>query len=259
MRKLLALALLVFSFSASAAETNTDSLRYVDATLPNISDMLFKKGILKTDDPAALEEYIRIHHCGIYEQYERDDFAWTRIRESQARELQVKMPSMPEGLDVANVIVLDQYDLTNNQFMIVPENRLDNMGLITLWDEHTGSMAPCPGQQYNSFVPRVHPLSLTVKLDTPLTLAGVPMSRNAADALLDEMNKRTGSDTNKRKALMVLRIRVTGVDPLSVSTDPMRRTVLGQIDELRIYEGPARKNLLFKKNYESLRVSAGKK
>jgi hypothetical protein len=256
MKLLVLITSLILSTAAFAAESVSDSLRYVDADLPNVSDALFKKGILKTDDSAAVEEYIRIHHCGLYEQYQRDDFAWTRIREAQARDLDVRIPSMPDGLEIASTLYLDQYDLANNQFTIRLESQLNNVGNITVYADATGSINICD----QSFIPRVHPLELQLKLDIPVTMTAIPMSRATADALLAIMNARGHmAEKEKRKVVLTFRVRVTGVDPLSVVTDPMHRTVLGQLDDVRVYEGPERKMLVFRKEYESLRAKAGKK
>lgn len=216
--------------------------------LAAISDVLFKKNILSTDDPAAVEEYIRVHHCGMYEQYAQDDFAWNRIRETQARDLELKLPNLPEGLEISSGLRLTQYDMGANQFLIAADQQMDNMGLLTLFNDSSGSYTPCAGSNYSSFVPRVHPLALVMKLDKPVVFTGVPMSRARADELIATMNSRKGPADARREVTMVLRVRITGVDPLSGVTDKLRRTVLGHLDEILIYDGIDRKNLLFKKD-----------
>jgi len=249
LRPLLFCAALVAALQAYAADEAPRNITYSDGDqLQAISDALFKKGILSTDDPAAIEEYIRIHHCGVYEQYSRDDFAWARIRETQARDLELKMPSFPDGLEVSSGLRLTQYDLGNNEFMITPENQMDNMGLVTIFNDPSGSFSPCAGNKYNSFVPRMHPLTLVVKLDKPVNLAGIPMTRTVADELIGVMNKRKGNENEKRQVTLVMRLRINGLDPLSGSTDKLRRTVLGTLDEMLVYEGPDRKILLWKKD-----------
>lgn len=244
--------LAAFAVIPAAFAADDGKIAYADGDkLPAISDTLFKTGILSTDDPAAIEEYIRIHHCGIYEQYSRDDFAWARIRETQARDLELKMPTMPEGLEISSGLRLTQYDLGNNEFMIATEEQMNNMGLVTIFNDPSGSFTPCMGNAYNSFVPRMHPLTLVVKVDKPISLTGVPMTRAAGDELISLMNKRRGNEAQKRQVTMVLRLRVTGIDPLSGSTDKLRRTVLGTLDELRIYESPERKILLYKRDFKT--------
>ncbi|MBU6235974.1 MAG: hypothetical protein KGQ41_09030, partial [Alphaproteobacteria bacterium] len=92
LRILLMLALLAWPQHARAADDDAQSTRpvtYVEANLRNISDVLFTKGILRTDDPAAVEEHIRIHECGLYEEYINNDFAWSRLREAYGRNLAI--------------------------------------------------------------------------------------------------------------------------------------------------------------------------
>lgn len=255
--------LCIASFSAVAAEPDAASsgkVVYAPSNLENVSNVLFRKGILRADDPAAVEEYIRIHECGLYEQYGRNDFSWSRIREAQSRDLEVHFKNLPEGLEISSTISVEPFDMTNNEFPIIAHDRLSNSGLITVFREQTGSIRPCKSDRYNAFVPRVHPLEVIAKIDQPITIATIPMKRADADALVNIMNARTNvGSTDRRKVQLVLRIRVTGSDPLSNAGSVLKRNVLATIDDLRIYEGPERKMLLFRKDYESLRASAGKK
>lgn len=239
-------------FPAFAADEKAP-VTYADAEINNVSELLFAKGILKTSDPAAIEEYIRIHHCGIYEQYSRDDFSWARIREAQARTLELALPDLPQGIRVVSSLALDQYDMTTNSFLIKPAQQMDAAGSILAMRLEMGNINPCPDIQFSSFVPRVHPLSLMVKLEKPVTLKGLSMKRDTADALIAAMNK---SGNLKRNVVLTMDIRITGVDPLAM-TDPLRRSVLGKLDYIRVYDGLDRKNLIFKKDFENPTDSKG--
>lgn len=240
-------------FPAFAAEEKEGKIDYAEANIQNVSDVLFGKNILKTSDPAAVEEYIRIHHCGLYEQYSRDDFAWARIRDAQARTLEIMMPQLPQGLRIISGLRLNQYDLVTNSFLIKQEEQMDNAGTLLVMRQEMGNITSCPEAQFSSFVPRMHPLSLYVKLDKPLTLKGLNMSRGTADALIVDMNKKGNV---KREVTMTIDISIAGVDPLAM-TDPLRRSVLGTVDYIRVYDGPDRKNLIFKKDFRSPPGSAG--
>lgn len=237
------------------AQNNSDTLRYVPANIENISDALFKKGILKTSDSAAVEEYIRIHYCGLYEQYQRDDFSWARIREGQTRDLEMRLTALPDGLEIANKLYLSQYDMASGQFGLLSSSALNNVGTIIAFVDASGFLNACD----RPFVPRVHPLELSLKLDKPVTLSTIPMNHDAAKVLLADINARKMmEESEKRSVLLVFRVRITGVDPLAVATDPLHRTVMGQLDDIRIYEGPNRKQLLFRKVFENQPVKNGK-
>ncbi len=248
------LAAVLLCAPAHAQDPDANSLSYVQASIENVSDALFKKGILKTTDPAAIEEYVRIHQCGIYEQYQRDDFSWGRIREAQARDLESRLNALPDGLEVTNIIRITQYDMNTNQFMLDPKSVLNNVGFLTVFHEPSGYIKSCD----YPFVPRVHPLSLIMKIDTPVTLTGIPMSQQDATNLLNEINLRRGPDEERRNVMLVFRVRLTGIDPLTASTDLMHRTVLGELDDIRVYEGANRKTLLFRKVFENPQGKSGK-
>lgn len=235
-------------------------VKYGETTLEGMSDVLFRKGILRTDDPAAIEEYIRIHECGLYEQYMNDDFSWNRIREAYARELQLRLPTLPDGIEIVSALPLGQYNLATNEFEISSGSKFERMAYITVMKTEGGSYDACSHIRSTVFVPRVHPLELNVKIDVPLTLTGIPITQEVANKLIDEMNKRQElTEERKRTVTLVMRIRVTNVDPLSSVTDPLRRTILGLIDDLRIYESPERKQLLFRRDYQTQREKDQKK
>lgn len=245
--------------TAHAAEEGLSKVKYAPVSIESISDVLFRKGILKTDDSAAVEEYIRIHACGLYEKYISNDFDWNRIREAYARELQVSLPSLPDGLEVTSRIELGQYNMGASEFDIAPESQMDRTGIISVLASEGGVLSTCGEIERSSLVPRVHPLSMDVKLDVPITFKSMPLSRVEADKLVAKMNARPyATDADKRSVTLVMRMRLTSVDPLSSVTDPLRRTVLGLLDDFRVYDGPDKKNLLFRRDYQTQREKTQK-
>lgn len=248
------------AYAADKPDDADSNVIYVPATLQNISKALFKKGILRYDDPAAVEEFVRIQQCGLYEEYYNNDFAWSRIRESAGREIQVSLKDYPDGLEVSSALPLGNYDLTSSEFQILDKAQMIDMGIIQVLDTEGGGLDPCPGMERASvLVPRMHPLRLSVKIDIPVELKSFPMAKAKADKYIAEMNKRiTKTDEEKRSATLVMRIRLLNADPLASVTDPMYRTVLGLLDDLRIYDGPERKELLFRRDYLSQREKTQK-
>lgn len=262
MKKLYLAALLALALSSGARAAEGEEglkVKYAPVSVEAVSDVLFRKGILKTDDSAAIEEYIRIHECGLYEKYIGDDFAWNRIRESYARELQVSLPTLPDGLEITSVIYLDQYNMGTNEFDVALKSQMDRMGIISVLQTEGGSLQSCEGDSRTNFVPRVHPLSVNVKLDVPITFKTLPVSRAAADALVAKMKSRTNlNEYDRRTVTLVMRVRLTSVDPLSSVTDPLRRTVLGLLDDFRVYDGPDKTNLIFRRDYQTQREKTQK-
>ncbi len=241
---------------------NGNGVHYVDANIQNISDVLIHMGIIRLDDPATVEEYIRIHDCPIYEQYGQDDFAWTRIREAKMRDLSIRIQDMGNGLEISTPLLLSQYDMVNNTFDIAAPSRIENMVLLTLLDNDNGNFNTCENERLGGFVPRVHPLKLVLKVDTPFNFVTVPMSREMADKLIDiiKARQKEGDPPPKRLAMLVLRVRITGTDNLTSATDPLRRTVTGLLDDVRVFDGPERNILLYSKEFQNpLEKSATKR
>lgn len=255
----LTLSLFVLGISAVARAETAQKVEYVPVTVQSVSSALFRAGVLRTDDPAAVEEYIRIHTCGIYEKYVPNDFTWTRIREAQGREIEINLQSMPNAFEVVSTVPLGEYDMTNNAFRVIQEAQATSVGILTVLELDDGSYFPCQGEGFDPFVPRVHPLKLDVKLDTKISVTEIPISKEKADQFLNLIKTRKArTEQQKRYAMMAMRVRLLGADPLSSVTNSSARTVLGVLDEVRVYEGPERKLLMYQKDYQSLRTKTPK-
>ncbi|HEY8963226.1 MAG TPA: DUF4852 domain-containing protein [Alphaproteobacteria bacterium] len=222
--------------------------KYTPVTLQTLSDALFKIGVLRYSDSLAVDEYIRIHHCGLYEQYGGDDIAWTRLREAQARELELMTPTFNDYVEIQGTIMLGAYDFASSRFEIDPESALKNTGIIDVVEYDGGSYEPCVGDQYKLFVPRAHPLHLTTRISNPLTLTSLPVNRQAGDQMVKIINSRVQNRVT-RSALLVMRVHLLGPDPLSGSTEPSSLTVTGDLDEILVYDGPERNVLLYTEKF----------
>lgn len=246
--------------SQAASENDLGPISYANADVKGISDVLFRLRVLRVDDPAAIEERIRIHNCGLHNEYYRNDLAWARIRESYARDLQVSLDTLPQGLEVLSALPIDRYDIASGEFLIPEASKLTNMGIVNVLEGSTGSYMVCENTTTDQFVPRMHPLSLAIKMDVALTLHSFPVPRKEADAFIKVMEERAKTRPfDARRATLVLKLRLIGQDPMASATDPLRRNVLALIDDLRIYDGPQRKTLLFRRDYLGLREKTQKK
>lgn len=217
----------------------------------NISRALFKTGVLRANDPAAVEEYLRIAQCGLFEQYGTNDVVWSRIREAQAYDLGLNIPNFNERLEVVGNLELGNYDSLSGGFLI-KDNALENLSIVSIYENTSGSLDECQGNQYRSFVPRVHPLRLRARLSQTFNLKTIPLSFERADALIRKIAKDAENTNNpsSRPVTMVLRLTLGGQDPLSSTSNPTSINVAAELEELLIYEGPERKELLFRREFK---------
>lgn len=215
----------------------------------NVSRALFAVGILRPDDPAAIEEYLRINHCGLFEQYGNNDVAWSRIREAQAQDLPLDVPSFDNKLEVVGFLTLGTYDPLVSGFKI-QNNILENLTYVNIVEETGGSVDACKGQDYRTFVPRVHPLRLRARLIDPFNLQHIPIAQDDAQALLQDMSTRPirQLQDERRRVTMVLRLKLGSLDPLNSSAGSGTTNVTAELDELLIYDGPERKKLLLRRD-----------
>ena len=249
MLRLLTVLALVFTFSPLAeAADRAPVVKYTPATIENNSNALFKIGILRPSDPLAVDEYMRIHHCGLYEQYGNDDVAWARLRDAQARELSLSLPAFNENLEVEGSILLGTYDVATGRYAIA-RNAFDNVGNVTLIQTSSGAYNTCASSDGKSFVPRAHPLRMSARLAKPFTMADFPAARSAAEEMIKIITARMPDELTQRTALVVMRLHLKGPDPLSGATEPSTITVTADLDEIQIYDGPDRNLLLYSQKF----------
>jgi len=232
-----------FSLPVRAAE-------YAPVSLQNNSNALFKIGMLRPSDPLAVDEYLRIHHCGLYEQYGGDDVAWSRLRDAQAREITLALPGYNENLEVEGTISLGNYDVTTGRFAIGKKDVFNNTATVNLNAAIGGWYEPCSGRGARTFVPRAHPLRLSARLSQTFSMADIPVNRPVAEDMIKIINGRKAENDTQRLALVVMHLRLKGPDPLSGATEPSTMTVTADLDEVLVYDGPDRKLLLYKKSFK---------
>lgn len=241
---ILFVTLAFFTLNAAHAQK---SVVYVPNTFANISNILLATGVLDIDDPVTMDEYVRIHQCGLFEQYGADDFAWARIREAQRRELKDRLDTLPTGLEISSGLMIDQYDFTNGAFRIKAGDVIKNVGVLEGFSTLGVNLIKCEKSNTISFDPYKHPLNVSIRIQEPINLYQIPVERQAADKLIDYMKK-----TEKRVVSMVVRVRIISADPdVTNNTSSSRKHVLGNLHDIRFYEGPERKLLLHTKTFET--------
>lgn len=243
----LAVSLLCLPASAQATSSYAPASDYI-----NISKALFKTGVLRANDPAAIDEYLRISQCGLFEQYGNNDIAWTRIRESQANDIASQIPTFNEKIEVIGYVTLGQYDAINGGFIPSPKDAFENLSFVNIVEIQSGSLDVCAGNKYWPFVPRVHPLRLRARLQDPFDLRLIPIDQDKADTLLRDLASRPLRyiGDQQRDATLVMRLTLGSADPLSSAASGNSTNIVATLDELLIYDGPERNKLLYRKDFK---------
>lgn len=242
-----AASVICLPMSAANAQTYASTNDYT-----NISKALFKTGVLRANDPAAIDEYLRISHCGLFEQYGGNDIAWTRIRESQGIDLTTKIPSFSEYVEVEGELKLGSYDPLKGGFTFNPINAYENLSYINVIEINGGNLDICKDRRYRTFVPRVHPLRLRARLQDPIDIRFIPIAQEQADALLQQLAARPDRyiGDEKRSVVMVMRMKLGGADPLSSSSNDNSTNILAQLDEFLVYDGPERNKIIMRRDFK---------
>ena len=108
------------------------TLRYNPSTHQALSKLVWKYNYYNLDNDSALDEYLGIVNCPLYQDYYGNDFLWQRIREGARRELKAYSSKFDDRFEIIGAIELDKYDFRKSAFDLKPPYQLSNAGKIQM-------------------------------------------------------------------------------------------------------------------------------
>lgn len=227
------------------------NIEYVQPTIENMSKILFRLGILSAEDTAAVDEFARIQHCGLFKEYGMNEVAWSRIRDAQARTIDLEKSAYPQAIEISSGLMVEAYDLDKGVFPIVDASVMRDVGSVSVYDLAIGQIYPCDNVNF-AFVPRMHPLQLSLRVAKPINLLVIPATPDVAERYA---TLTKGQKTDQRTLSLVMRFRILGPDPLAISTHArLSMSLQAELDTLKVYDGPNRNMLIYETSFTPQKV-----
>jgi hypothetical protein len=211
---------------------------YVRATYDNLSKLYWALNMLKPDDDTAIDNFLLINECELYQQYYHNDFEWVKIRQAAREKIKKELPTYPIKFEIMIPIELGRYDLDKQQFDITPETKIIDMRKLDFSD-NTIYHPTC------NIVGEIdeYPHNIIVTLNRAFSIEHVPVEPQIAQMYLDEAKEKVSLLSAqaqvfayRRVAFLRLKVHMTKYKETVMSTaSDLRAVVFATIDGVEVY------------------------
>lgn len=223
-------------------------LHYVPASFRTLAQLTWRYGMHPITYDEAIDRYIKIINCPLYNAYYGNDFLWQRVREGIRNEIKNYSPNFPDRFEIRGGVELGRYDFKQSAFMLSDRYSLTNAGHVIL-PTQDGYQNDCYIAGYRT----IFPVSMNVFAENPFTFEKIPVAPQEAKALLQRLSKfRYMNTSSNRMAMLRIRLKITGIKNYNNSTIGPSLTFRGQLDEIAVFEDPQMTKPIWIKNFKDL-------
>lgn len=162
-------------------------------------------GLYNAGNPTdeMLDEYAEMTYCELYKAHYNDDFEWAGVRRSIRNGFTASQSTINRHYEIVTDIKLGRYDLEEKHFPILEEDKLKNIGKLSMYLPE-GAFRYCErGRSYPKYIPS----RFFLVLPKPINLTNIPIPEKDARTLV---NYITLSETGQRT--LYLRFRAEIID-----------------------------------------------
>ncbi len=157
------------------AKESLYDVTYYEPTIQNLSKLYWALGMYDLGDVGALDYYLMINECQIYNDYYHDDFEWKKILNITKDYIGNNRKMFPRRFAFIKEINLGRYNFNTEAFYVVNNDlrkgtRRHEMRLSSTLDEICGFRGAIPG----------YPRNINLTLSRPFRLQYVPVSPDKA-------------------------------------------------------------------------------
>lgn len=215
---------------------------YVKPTFKNLSKLYWALAMFDLADDKAVDNFLRINECELYNKYYGSDFELESLRAATKESIVKNMASYPVKFEIVIPIGIDRYDMGTERFKL--DMRTDFYGAKRLEMIVNEIMTPICGKGRGSIGPiNGYPKNFILSLSRPFTFTEIPVKPEVAQLYIEEAKKFSERIPEARNfsnygRVAFLRLKVTmnqfkGYKPY-MNTELMA-DIFGTIDSLEVY------------------------
>lgn len=243
--------LLILALPASAEEK---SYIYEKPTMETLSQLYWSLGKFDTGDDEAIDNYLKINECDIYNAFIHDEFEWVNIRQSTRDYIAKNKKKFPVRFALVQPLRLKDYDLQTHEFGVFEPYQVNSMRRFEVLlprgsDGVCNSSGSIPG----------YPENMYVELSRPFTLTSLKIEPEIAKKFIDERLAKAqelGEHANNlyasREVFMVMNIRIFSIKE-DVSASKTQNIQYAQaiavLESFEVYADSKLDELLFSENF----------
>jgi len=205
-RQSIAIALLALCLGSLSWPACADD--YVPPTGPNLLRALVRFKALDLSVDPLIDEYAEVTDCDLFKAYYSDDFKWNAVRTAIRQSVRQNIAGFPTSFGYVAELNLDRYDFKQKTYLFSRDNPVTNVNVFRLFEF---TEPPCQGREIK-FLPKAY----RAVLDTPITMAGVPITQKDGEAMLQRME---ADGNTARRIYARFNLTITYIEPLRGAGD----------------------------------------
>lgn len=181
---------------------------HLAATVENLSKLYVKKGAVPIKRDDALDNYLMINECDIYEKFIDDDFEWQRVRDTAREMLNENKENFSDSFKVTVPIDLGRYDLERKGFPLINKTAFRDMRRVEIGGNSAYSKV-CGKEGDIDYFPR----NVIMIISKPFNYSFVEVDEHIAQAFIvrrkyEEVDRPKELGTRKYNRIAFARMRI---------------------------------------------------
>lgn len=239
-----------FAEDEEMVKPEAESDGYIPTTFKNLSRLYWGIGKFAPDDIDAVNRYLLINECELYQQYYYNDFEWPKILESTRDFLKKNSNKFPTRYEIMVPIFLGRYDMEKEEFELLDQSKV--IGTRKIDVIVNGMARVC---DVTTDIPG-YPRDIIVILSHPLFLSKIHVGRELAQLYLEETSRTFATLASQlrmleyeRVAYLRLKVRLMQYkDTMTVNSRDVRAVIFGQLEGLEVYADADKEKLLYRED-----------
>jgi hypothetical protein len=105
---------------------------YIKGTPENLSKLYWRLRVFDLDDDRAVDNFMMINECDLYQRYIHDDFEWAKIREAARSVLHKERDKYSGQFEFILPVRLGRYDTDHNGFYLIDDTEFKSVRRIEI-------------------------------------------------------------------------------------------------------------------------------
>ncbi len=227
--------------------------QYFTPSVQNLSKLYWKKNTLDLNNDIAVDNFLKINECTLYNDFFNDDFEWTRVRDAARKMLLNSKDSFPDRFKFLLPVELGRYDLEEKGFPLENDTAFIDLRRVEMGGGDN-SEEICGVNHAIDFYPR----NIVLALSSPFSFDFLPVDEHVAQAFLIRRKYEDFKVSNAlrlqgfdRIAYARLRVHLTSYQGQARGKDNTVLAVMfGRIEGIDFFEDPYETKLLKSIDFE---------
>jgi hypothetical protein len=247
---LLAFVLICGFAPANAADNNEDKgimgllpgapavvkggAHYTMLTYPSLFRLAWGMGAYRTEDTQAIDSYLKVSECTLYQKFYKNEFKWENIRAATKDYLDQYGKEVPTYYEYVQPLYLGRYDEALQGFPLEEADKYVALKVLQIADYKIGT-TPC-GEMIID--PLKYPSAAVVNIISPLSLTFIRVKKELAAQYLDWRTDQGLENGDIRTAYIRFRVRLDDYLNIKTMGNLTAYSFSGRLMQIDVYADP---------------------